>query len=340
MSTRRRTPFIIFSLVVLLAFALTGSAGAKELWVSSIPDGETGETIQISCKDSDKLDAYTIVLQWDPAVMNVTAVTNLQPIMGITHSTIPQSKEIIISGFSMGRESLSGDKVLFSITANAKVQDGHRTWVSLLANESLVIAEDGVEQKDQYILTNGTFTAADHVPPTITITSPDDKTTVSQTVDVAATITDAGGIVRGSIEVYVGGSKVEDPIITPNEDGRNTYTVTAQRKDVPVGKDVPVKVCATDLANYGNSTTHYVEVAEAGIKVKVADLVDNLYTNKTQPAISATFDEVKPATRSGCSSTVPMSLIDVTSTAKKKPARSRSTIPSTARLPTARTTSS
>ena len=217
--------------------------------------------------------------------------------------------------------------MLFSITANAKVQDGHRTWVSLLANESLVIAEDGVEQKDQYILTNGTFTAADHVPPTITITSPDDKTTVSQTVDVAATITDAGGIVRGSIEVYVGGSKVEDPIITPNEDGRNTYTVTAQRKDVPVGKDVPVKVCATDLANYGNSTTHYVEVAEAGITFKVADLVDNLYTNKTQPAISATFDEVEPI-QSGCSSTYQCHC-KYDKGSKEKLALSRSTIPST-----------
>ena len=91
MSARRRTPLIIFSLVILLAFALTSSAGAKELWVSSISDGEAGETILISCKDSEQL-MPTIVLQWDPAVMNVTAVTNLQPIMGSRIRLFPNQR--------------------------------------------------------------------------------------------------------------------------------------------------------------------------------------------------------------------------------------------------------
>lgn len=293
MSAHQRRPLIIFSLVILLAFALTSSAGAKELWVSSVPNGETGEVIQILCNGSEQLDAYTIVLQWDPAVMNVTAVTNLQPQVFpvFLHSPVPHSKEIIISGLSVSLENLSGDNALFSITANAMVQDGHWTWVSLLANESMEIGENGVSRKDQYILTNGTFTTADHVPPTITITTPDDGSTVPQTVNVAATITDVGGVDQSSIRISVGGIEITNPTIAPIANG---YFVTAQREDVPLGSNVPVEVYAKDLADNNKTVTHYVTVAKPGITF--ASPASGTYTNETQPVILANFVKVDSST--------------------------------------------
>jgi len=287
MSAHRRTPLIIFSLVILLAFALTSSAGAKELWVSSISDGEAGETILISCKDSEQLNAYTVVLQWDPAVMNVTAVTNLQPSVMLVNSTVPQSKDIIISGL-IPSGSLSRDNALFSITANAKVQDGASTWISLANNASMRIGEKGVEQKDQYILTNGTFTTVDHVPPTINITNPANDTTVSQTVNVAATITDVGGVDENTIQVFVGGVEITNPTITQIA---NSFSVTAQRDNVPLGSNVQVEVRASDVAgNPPASASHYVTVAAAGITF--ASPVNGTYTNEAWPAILANFVKV------------------------------------------------
>ena len=78
MSNLRRVPVIICVVLVLLLALTSVPAAAKQLQVSSVSNGGAGETLYVMCNESVNLDAYTIALSWDPAVMNVTAVTNEQ----------------------------------------------------------------------------------------------------------------------------------------------------------------------------------------------------------------------------------------------------------------------
>ncbi|WP_292489701.1 Ig-like domain-containing protein [Methanoculleus sp. 10] len=180
---------------------------------------------------------------------------------------------------------------MIKLICNAKVFDGSSTNIYVDTAYNLREVDELVggvptDVWDQYTFVDGTFTTTDYTAPTISITTPTDGSTVSRTVNVAATITDVGGVDADSIEVCIGGVEVT-PTLVPLVNG---YTVTAQRENVPAGNNVQVQVCAEDLTGNSAAKDHYVTVAEAGITF--AFPANGTYTNEAQPTILANFVKV------------------------------------------------
>jgi hypothetical protein len=295
---RKRSSIYSIILIIALISAGVGAVGAKDVSVGTVNDVPYGKVVpvNITVHDANKVDNIKFSVEFNPNVMDVSVnVTEInQRLIGwsVPPPSFDHGKCVIGLVSFDPANVLTDDHLLCDLMCKALKNDGSKTDITLYIE---YIEEETIDVTQDYKSVNGTFSTLDEVPPTITITSPADGSPVSQTVNVAATITDVGGVNRDTIKVYIGGEVVPTKI-TPSDDGCTEYTVTAKRDSVPVGKNVPIEVYAKDLTGTGKSTTHYVEVAEAGITVKVADLVDNLYTNKTQPAISATFDEVEPDT--------------------------------------------
>ena len=298
MSKTHKACLCIIVLFIFSVLAVSGASAAKELQVSST-SGDQGVEIFVTCNGSEQLNAHNLLITWDPAVMNVTAVKDYSGLGNFDYGAIPAVNGFIdVQDYSV-RTNISGNQMLLSLTCNALVHDGTFTVITIDGTYgNHYIGERGADGVDrdvtnQYTLVSGKFTTKDSTKPTITITAPANGSTVSQAVNVAATITDVGGVDQSSIRVSVGGVEITNPTIAPIAGG---YSVTAQRDSVETGSNVPIEVYAKDLAGNENSTTHYVKVAKPGIGVEVQDLIDNRYTNKTQPAISATFDEVANTT--------------------------------------------
>ena len=288
MSKMRKVCLFISILLLLSVFAVSSASAAKELQVSSAT-GTAGVEVFVTCNGSEQLNGYNLNITWDPAVMNVTAVTDYSELGGAYHSPVPLTQGFAyVRDFSIGTRSLTGDQVLFSLTCNALVHDGTSTAITIDGGymNHEVDEKIGGDVTNEYILVPGTFTTTDYTSPTISITNPVDGSTVSRTVNVAATVTDVGGVDRDSIEVCIGGVEVE-PTLVPLVNG---YTVTAQRTDVPVGSNVQVQVCAEDLTGNSAAKDHYVTVAEAGITF--AFPANGTYTNEAQPTILANFVKV------------------------------------------------
>lgn len=293
MTKMRKVCLCISILVLLSVFAVSGASAAKELQVSSAT-GTAGVEFFVTCNGSEQLDGYNLMITWDPAVMNVTAVTDYAGLGNFFYSPdVPVTSGCVYVQDFSGSKRISENKTLLSLTCNALVPDGNSTAININDTYSkyqiLERGEDGMDHKvqNQYTLVPGKFTTADYTEPTITITSPADGSTVSQTVNVDATITDVGGVDQSSIRVFVGGIEVTNPTIAPIVDG---YSVTAQRDSVPLGSNVQVEVRAKDITGNSASVSHYVTVAEAGITF--ASPVNGTYTNEAQPAILANFVKV------------------------------------------------
>jgi len=244
MTKMRKVCLCISILVLLSVFAVSGASAAKELQVSSAT-GTAGVEFFVTCNGSEQLDGYNLMITWDPAVMNVTAVTDYAGLGNFFYSPdVPVTSGCVYVQDFSGSKRISENKTLLSLTCNALVPDGNSTAITINDTYSkyqiLERGEDGMDHKvqNQYTLVPGKFTTADYTEPTITITSPADGSTVSQTVNVDATIADVGGVDQSSIRVFVGGVEVTNPTIAPIADG---YSVTAQRSNVPVGSNVPVR---------------------------------------------------------------------------------------------------
>jgi hypothetical protein len=293
MTKMRKVCLCISILVLLSVFAVSGASAAKELQVSSAT-GTAGVEFFVTCNGSEQLDGYNLMITWDPAVMNVTAVTDYAGLGNFFYSPdVPVTSGCVYVQDFSGSKRISENKTLLSLTCNALVPDGNSTAININDTYSkyqiLERGEDGMDHKvqNQYTLVPGKFTTADYTEPTITITNPSNGSTVSQTVNVAATITDVGGVNQSSIRVFVGGVEVTNPTIAPIVDG---FSVTAQRDSVPLGSNVQVEVRAKDITGNSASVSHYVTVAEAGITF--ASPVNGTYTNEAQPAILANFVKV------------------------------------------------
>ena len=284
--------FMVICMIVIIFALFAGSASAaKELQVTSVSNGNQGEVIYVSCNDSENLNAYTVDIQWNPAVMNVTQVTNLQAAKTTLFiaSSMPATNTMTVTA-AMAQYPLTGDANLFSFVANAKIQDGSSTSVGIARNANLRIAESSVDVKAQYTLINGTFTTADHVAPEVTIVTPTDGATVPQTVNVVANITDAGGVDNSTISVSIGGVTVVPTSVTPIDNG---YNVIASRSGVPVGA-AAIVVSADDNSGNTGTKTHSVTVAVAGITI--SSPADGSYSNVTEPVILADFVQVTKST--------------------------------------------
>jgi len=294
MSTMRTTCLLIGTLLILSAVVVSGAA-AKQLQITSAT-GDFGTEIYLICNESDQLCGYNLRIAWDPAIMNVTAVTN-EGVSGIL--SLNPTPPVETGSFRVNYITHSvnaANQTLIKLICNAKVFDGSSTTVYIDTAYDLREIDELVEGLpadvwDQYTVVNGKFTTPDHTLPTITITTPADGSTVSQTVNVAATITDVVGVDESSIRVFIGGVEVTNPTIVPIANG---YSVTAQQKDVPAGSNVPVQVRAKDLAGNENSATHIVNVARTDITL--TSPANGVYTNEAQPTILANFVMMDPGT--------------------------------------------
>ena len=293
MSTMRKACLFMGILLIFSTLVVNGVA-AKQLQITSAT-GDFGTEIYLTGNESDQLCGYNLRIAWDPAVMNVTAVTN-EGVAGnfVLNPTPPAETGSLRLNYQTSGVN-AANQTLIKLICNAKVFDGSSTpiYVDTAYNLREVDELVGGVPTDvwgQYTFVNGTFTTTDYTAPTISITNPVDGSTVSRTVNVAATVTDVGGVDADSIEVRVGGVEVE-PTLVPIVNG---YSVTAQLTDVPVGNNVQVQVSARDLTGNSAAKDHYVTVAEAGITF--ASPANGTYTKETQPVILANFVKVNCTT--------------------------------------------
>jgi len=177
---------------------------------------------------------------------------------------------------------ITGESNLFVFDCTALKNDGSLTTLNITINN---IEEAGAAVYT-YTTVNGTFTTLDEVAPTITITSPAEGATVPQDVAVTATITDVGGVDQSTISITVDGVAITSPTITPIAGG---YMVSGTATSVPLGTSTVV-VSASDTSGNPASVTRNIIVAESGITFDPN--LDGIFTNKTQPVISARYVEV------------------------------------------------
>ncbi len=292
MSNVRQVCLYVSILLILSAFAVSGASAAKELQVSSAT-GNGGVEIFVTCNGSDQLNGYNLKITWDPAVMNVTAVTDYAHLGQFYNPPVPVTNGIVYVQDFSGSQSVSGNQTLLSLTCNALVHDGTSTAIAIdgaYANHE-VDERVGGDVTGEYTLVPGTFTTADITAPTVTITSPTDGGTVAQDVTVVADITDVGGVDQSSIAVTVNGQAATVTGIVPIVNG---YQVTATRSGVSLGAGVPIVVTADDLSGNTGSDTIHVVVAASGITITAP--TDGTYTNQAEPPISAAFVQVTSGT--------------------------------------------
>jgi len=288
-------------LLVLAFFSVSGASAAPQFLLTnaSAPDASGGPvTFYLVCNDTEQLEGYAIRIKWDPSVMNITNAVNVISSDTTAFSATPRPSNtgqmILIWAYDAGGLTPypPADDALVRFTAYPKAFNGSATTVYFDPDYvSREISETGKGNVyNTYGKINGTFTTFDAVSPEITITTPADGATVPQTVNVAATITDAGGVNATSVEVSIGGVDVV-PTLVPIVNG---YSLTAQRADVPIGTNVQVSVSAEDLTGNYAFRAHYVTVAQAGITF--ASPANGTYTNETQPVIRADFVQVNSGT--------------------------------------------
>ncbi|RXE56097.1 hypothetical protein ABH15_07915 [Methanoculleus taiwanensis] len=254
--------------------------------------GTAGVEIFVTCNGSDQLNGYNLKITWDPAVMNVTAVTDYAGLGQFYNPPVPVTNGIVYVQDFSGSKSVTGNQTLLSLTCNALVHDGTSTAIAIdgaYANHE-VDEKVGGDVTGQYSLVPGTFTTTDYTSPAITISSPADGATVAQSVTVVADITDVGGVNVTSIAVSVGGEQADTLNTVAIAGG---YRVTATKSGVAIGTNVPVAVSASDLTGNIGTRIHYVTVAQSGVTITAP--ADGNYTNQAQPPITAAFVQVNQA---------------------------------------------
>ncbi|UUX92321.1 PKD domain-containing protein [Methanoplanus endosymbiosus] len=276
----------------------------KELQVSSAT-GDAGAEIYLSFNNSELLSSYVVKIIWDKSVMNVTNLDFESTGWGNDYNqqnpllnAPAENGYYIVSNYGLKSDYyLSGNNSVMKFTCNAKVHDGSSTAISVDPSygDRFVIEENGVPTnvKGQYTLVDGTFTTNDVIPPEVNITSPLNSAVVGQDITVTANITDVGGVDESTIVVTVGGNATAPPITTPIDNG---FMVTATISNVPLGQDVPVFVSAEDNSGNEGNSTHYVNVAQAGITISPETPADGSYSNATNPVLAAGFVKVTKTT--------------------------------------------
>jgi len=298
MSNRSRICLFVGMLFVLALFSVSGASAAPQFRLTNATATEDGDavTFYLVCNNTEQLEGYAVRIKWSSDVMNVTDAKNVISADTTVFSATPRpangGQMTLIWAYDAGGVTPNppSDDTLIRFTAYPKKFDGSKATVFFDPD----YGSKGISETDKgdvyatYEKINGTFTTFDTVAPTISITNPADGSTVSQTVNVAATITDFGGVDENTIQVFVGGVEITNPTITQIANG---FSVTAQRDNVPLGSNVQVEVRASDVAgNPPASASHYVTVAAAGITF--ASPVNGTYTNEAWPAILANFVKV------------------------------------------------
>ena len=281
---------LIMSLcAVLLLTACTGLAAAQEIAAGTVTDvqKDTVAPVGIYGQDMVSLDAFTIVITYDPTVMTVTSVNaTYNPAGWSIFPNVAVPGTVTVSGFAnTPADALAGTTSLFGFNCRAEKDDGSSTPLTVSIT---TLSDPGVV--GPYTPVHGSFATKDDAPPEITITTPADGATVPQDVAVSATITDVGGVDPATITVSVGGVAIPSPTIT--EVG-GVYTVTGTRINVPLGASTVV-VTASDTAGNQATETHSITVAESGITFNPN--LDGTFTNATQPVIKADYVQVTGAT--------------------------------------------
>lgn len=269
-------------LILVLLMACTGPVSAQEIVIDSAYSVESGETVPIwvSVRGATNLDAYTVSVIYDPAVMSAATNFTFTPPGWGTVQNVPTAGTFMATGYqSAPNAKITGESNLFVFDCTALKNDGSLTTLNITINN---IEESGAAVYT-YTTVNGTFTTLDEVAPNIIITSPADGATVPQDVAVTATITDVGGVDQSSISITVGGVAITSPTITPITGG---CTVSGTATNVPLGARTVV-VSASDTSGNHASATHSITVAESGITFDPN--LDDTFTNETQPVISARY---------------------------------------------------
>ncbi|MBR1368846.1 hypothetical protein RJ53_04695 [Methanocalculus chunghsingensis] len=271
--------------------ACTGLAAAQEIAAGTVTDvqKDTTASVGIYGQNMASLDAFTIVITYDPTVMTVpSANATYNPAGWSIFPNVAVPGTVTVSAFANSpADSLSGTTSLFGLNCRAEKDDGSSTPLTVSIT---TLSDPGTV--GPYTPVDGSFTTKDDVPPEITITTPADGATVPQDVAVTATITDVGGVDPATITVSVGGVAIpnSDLTITPVAGG---YTVTGTRSNVPLGASTVV-VAASDMAGNLATRTHTITVAESGITFNPN--LDGTFTNATEPVIKADYVQVTGAT--------------------------------------------
>ena len=257
--------FVLFCLCV--GFAVAAPAGSVQAGDAlNVPYGEN-ESVEFSLSHnftSPGVGGVTVRIYYDP---NVTEPASTSPASTATwkNSAVVGTADIKFYSGYISAALISLDPTgagfpqdcwLLRIPMKSLKNDGSSSEIGLRTREAT--ATDLSDITDSFSVVNGTFSTLDEVAPVINITT---SATVSQTFNVAGTITDVGGMGTAIAYLDNGTANVTVPLtlapISANTWSFNTPTTW------PV-EVVTLKVSATDLVGNTGSANKLVDVKEVG----------------------------------------------------------------------------
>ena len=239
-------------MLLLIVFGGIGTVSAAEISVgaplSELKDPGQTLVFPIQITNAVGVDAYTTIVTADPSIFTGNANDTYFP-SGFTGISAVEADGVTIKStyFSFGTKIVGSAVLIYVdyVLNDGVLLDGSTTEISIVD----VILEEA------YTTKNYTLQLPDKLPPAITFTKP--LTNVGHKFDVAANITDVGGVSNvANVTLTVNGTSV-----TASVDVTNPHDVilSASVTDVPNGVATLV-ITATDDAGNVNSSTLSVTV--------------------------------------------------------------------------------
>ena len=156
-------------LVLIFSLLVVGNVSAESIVISSA-QGNQGVDLFISINGSVGVNGAVLNITWNPAVMNVTAASNLSQLDGWLPGTLPAENGFLKLLWADPVNVIDGNQTLAKLTCNAKGADGSSTIVTVnTADPTYEINNVTGNVKGDYSITPGSFTV-NSASPVITVT--------------------------------------------------------------------------------------------------------------------------------------------------------------------------
>jgi len=157
-------------LVLILSLMVVGNVSAAKSVEIISAQGNQGVDLFITINGSIQVNGGTLNVTWNPAVMNVTAATNLSVLAGWLPGTLPAENGFLKLHWADGINYVNGNQSLAKLTCNAKGADGSFTIVTVNTTDATYeINNDTGTVTGEYSIIPGSFTVNSALP-IITVT--------------------------------------------------------------------------------------------------------------------------------------------------------------------------
>jgi hypothetical protein len=287
----------LVSIVVLPTMA--GDVYKGDLIVESRTDVQYGTSASVNVTLGDysgNLSAFTLKLKFNHSVASYDSwVKTMDDGDVSTYSLIPGVGVLTVQFIDVTPSNWT-NPTLFRVKFKANASDGYSTFINVSTADLKEKPDPGTINTIHPIITNGTFTTLDEVPPTITFDVSEIATIAGPKISVNATLYDLSGINESGIIVKLNDTTVDAANYTIDKINAMTWNVTIQPDitnygfslDPPTNSTgVKINVSASDnstMQNFNYSTVN-VTVAKTGF----FEFQPTGYINTTATTISAKF---------------------------------------------------